>query len=367
MSGNLLFIIIIFIVAVIIAVWYFYRMKVRYRASSDDFVKGLLSIIENDLPSAMKYLHSAATNDTSNIMAYTLLGDILRQNGEIEKAKRIHISLLSRAFITSEQKARVYKSLALDAFAENNFQKSLEYANQILSLKPDMWTYEFAAEILEKLERWNEAYEMLSKTGDNKEILALYKVEIGKNIVEDNPHKARVIFKDALKIYPDCLPAMMEIGYAYANEGRLKDALEWWTKIATKFPQKSIVVMDKIESVYYELGEFDKARLLYRDILEKNPEVEFIRLRLAEIYEKMGNIETALKIVREAPEKTMNLLLSEIKFLCETNEMQSIKKIVSKKIEELHKPKFICRNCGYQSDVPLWHCPKCGEWNSFDV
>ncbi|MCD6595346.1 tetratricopeptide repeat protein [bacterium] len=365
-SGNLLFVILIFAAVIIIAGWYFYRLKIRYRIGNEDFIDGLVSIIENDTDSAVKYLHSAATNDTSNIIAFTLLGDILRQNGESDKAKKIHISLLSRAFIKSSQKARVYKSLALDAFAENNFQKALEYINRTISLNGDKWSYDFAAEILEKMGRWNDAFDVLSKGGGSNEILALYKVEIGKEFIDDNPHKARIIFKDALKLDPNCLPAIVSLGDAYSSEGKLKDALEWWEKITANFPKKAMIVLDKIESAYYELGEFDNAKLLYRKILKSSPELEFIRLRLAKIYEKMGKIDTALKIIQQAPERTVGAAIYEIKLLCQTDGLQSIEKVIDEQLTKFGESKFVCKNCGYESDVPLWHCPKCDEWNSFN-
>jgi len=308
--------------------------------SSDDFIRGLVAIIEHDLDSAVKYLHSASTKDTSNIIAFTLLGDILRQKGDAETAKKLHISLLPRAFITPGQKARVYKSLALDAVALNDYKKGLEYIEQAISLKPDQWCYELCAEILEKLERWEDAFSVLAKTDGNKQILAMYKVKIGDNIVQDDPHKARIIYKEALKLDANCLPAMVKIGDAYMQEGKIAQALEWWEKALTEFPERADTIIDKIESAYYETGEFDDARKLYRKILKENPDAEIVRIRLASIYEKMGELQTAQNIIRQAPNKTLLIALDDAKISCMLGDNHSAIEIIENELEKLVKEKM---------------------------
>ena len=72
-SGSLWGILFIFAAIAVIAAYYLYRMRIRRLTGSDDFVKGLLAIVEHDFEHAAKYLHAAAKNDTSNVAAFTLL------------------------------------------------------------------------------------------------------------------------------------------------------------------------------------------------------------------------------------------------------------------------------------------------------
>jgi len=361
-SGSLWTVFLIFAAIAVIAAYYLYRMRIRRLTGSDDFVKGLLAIVEHDFEHAKKHLHAAAKNDTSNIAAFTLLGDILRQDSETEKAQHIHISLLSRAFIKPAEKARVYKSLALDSAAGKEYKKALEYINQAISIAPDQWSTEFAVNILEKLEQWENAYTLLSKINGDRTLLAYYKFEIGNGMLENDPHKARILYKEALKLDGDFIPAIIAIGDAYAVESNLKHALDWWTKIAENYPGKAYLVLDRIESAYYELGDFDRSRVLYRKILDKHPEADMVRFELAMIYEKMGEIDTALSFIRQAPKKTAPLALAEIKFAAMTNDLDSLKTLIEAELDKISARKYICSECGYISGTHFWRCPDCDSW-----
>ena len=357
-------ILLIFLVILAIAGWYHYRTRMkRHLLGEDEFIRGLMAIIENDFDSAIKFLKSAATKDTSNITAYLLLGDILRQRGDYEVAKSVHLSLLTRAFLKPDEKARIHKSLALDFAAEGNFKKALEHISQAVNLKPDRWSYEFMAEIYENLQMWDEAFSALAKIGGDKRVMALYKVKSAEKFFEDDPHKARVMLKEALKLDPDCVPAMIAIGDAYYSEERNRDALQWWEKVAVEYPQLAPLVLDKIEGVYYELGEFDRARILYRKILKTAPESEHIRLRLAQIYEKMGEIDSALQVINEAPNDTEALKLAKIRYNLMRNQTDRALQLLEDQLAEKSKFKIVCRHCGYESEELFLKCPQCENWN----
>ena len=366
-SSSLWAILFLFIVAIIIAGFSIYRWQSRRRSGVDSFIAGLLALVENDHQNAAKHLKNAASQDTQNIEAFIILGDLLRQRGEISKAKQIHTSLLARAFIKTAQKARVYKSLALDAMKEKKYAKAVEYIQQAIALKSDRWSQELLLDILEHMEHWSDAYSLLSKLGGDERILALYKVEMGKAIVSDDAHKARIIFKEALRLDSNCISAMLAIGDAYALEKRLKKAVEWWTKALENFPDKARLVIDRLEEAYYELGEFDKSRELYRRMLKSHPDADDIRLAFAAIFEKMGEYEKAKTVLHQAPKQTRAISLAEARIECISGNTEKVTRILESIIHDVAATSYICESCGYNSEKPLWHCPNCGEWNSFGI
>ena len=366
-SASLWIIGFLFCLAIVIAIFSAYKWQTRKRGEDESFRNGLLSIIENDHEAAIKHLKIAASRDTQNIEAYVILGDLLRQQGNIAKAKQIHASLLARAFIKPKQKARVYKSLALDSVKENKFEKAVEYIQQAIKTEPDEWAKKFLLDMLERLQKWDEAGDLLDKIDGDKRISALYKMEQGKTIMAHEPHKARIIFKEGLKLDHECIPCMMLIGDAYASENRLKDAIEWWTKIIEHYPAKAILVIDRLESAYYELGEFDNARMLYRKILDIHPEAESVRLALASIYEKMGEMNAAKQILQQTPALSEAIALREARVEFLENNPTRAQRIIQKLIDRTVPKNFVCSVCGYKSEEPLWHCPNCFEWNTFGI
>jgi len=42
--------------------------------------------------------------------------------------------------------------------------------------------------------------------------------------------------------------------------------------------------------------------------------------------------------------------------------VETLFEILPAKVED-----FVCEKCGYKSPEPLWRCPGCEEWNSFNI
>ena len=162
---------------------------------------------------------------------------------------------------------------------------------------------------------------------------------------------------------------MLWIGNAYASEEKMKDAIEWWIKILEQNPDSTFIspLCERLGSAYYEMGEFDSARALYGKILKEHPESDIIRLEIAKIFEKMGEIERALKLLEQAPTKSKTIALAKARLNCIKNDAGAARNIIEKLIAEFEKPKFVCSSCGYETENPLWRCPQCGEWKSFGI
>ena len=373
-TENLAFIFLIFAIGVLLAIWYFQQRTGKKARFRDTFLQGLKAIVTGDRKKAMKLLRENALADTANIDAYVLLGDLVREEGSAAKALQIHRSALSRATLSKEQSARILKSLALDYTAIEDHDKAIEALNKALERKRDRWTEELLLEELEKKGKWEEAFELLSKfSSDNdkkKELLALYKVMIGNSTAETgNYHKARVLFKDAIRIDKDCKPAYMRIGDAYYADDRVDDAVEWWMKFTVKFPDIAWCCFERLERAAYEQKDFGRMIVFYSDFINEHPEVERAKVALAGLYERMGRLEDAIDVLDklDKPELPVSLRLLNL-----IRRRDNIDDRVGKLIENLEsenqlKLDYKCSRCGYVSPGPIWYCFECGAWNSYGI
>ncbi len=369
-SENIWIVISIFVVIALLAAYTINRIQSKKRKGNETFLKGLLALIEGDLDNALRYLHTAALNDTQNITAFILVGDILRQKGQAKKAIGVHLPLLSRSDLSKIGRIRILKSLALDFYKENVYSRAREYIEKAIVGKPDNWSYRMLLNILEKEKDWKTAISILSKTktDNSEELLAIYNVELGKSYAEkENYNKAQGWFKVALKHKDDFIPAMLSMGDSYLAIGKHSEAIEWWINLIEKYPEKGYLVSNRIETAYYNLGEFDKVRDTYEKLLKRYRHAEYLRISLSSIYEKMGELEKALEILNEAPEKTDNIYLVAAKLEFLLNDTDAATTDLELFIQNYYKNVYKCSECGYETKEPLSLCPNCGEINTFDL
>ena len=367
-SGSFWMAIIIFAIIVVIALFTYYRLKIRRKAGEDAFAKGLLASIEGDFDEAIKNLKQAAMVNTQNVMAYILLGDILRYTGQVAKAMQIHLSLLGRTDLGRNTKVRVYKSLALDSQKKGDLKKAAEYLLNALEIKPEKWSYDMLIDIYEKLGEWEKAAEILRKAGakDKERMISFYYAELAGSYLENGDiEKAKEYTKLALSFWDKCPPALLIMGELHFQDGDYKSAIDYWTEFIKNNPGKALPVAERVETAFYEMGEFDKVREHYQKLIDKNPELEPIRIKLALIDEKRGDVDEAFKVVSSAPKQSENIAIFKAYFNAINKGCAEIANELLPIIKSRLNPTYQCQNCGFKTQKLLWRCPKCGAWESF--
>ncbi|MFC1499896.1 tetratricopeptide repeat protein [Candidatus Zixiibacteriota bacterium] len=84
------------------------------RNERDPYVEGLRHLVDGETDFAYMRLKEAVEADTSNIDAYILLGDILRNKGNGDRALKVHRDVTIRSDLTHPLRRIALKSLALD-------------------------------------------------------------------------------------------------------------------------------------------------------------------------------------------------------------------------------------------------------------
>lgn len=372
---NLGMAILIIIFSILLVVWYFRERTTKSEKKSDTFISGLKAIIMGDRAKAIRILREVASADTNNFDAYLILGDLLREEGNPKIALKIHKNLSIRANIDDLQKARALKSVALDYWAFSDFENSANALKKAKTLVQDKWIDNLLIENYEKLGLWNEALELLTKYPgkdlEKSKILALYKVMAGNKVAETRDfHHARILFKEAIKLNPDCKSAYMRIGDAYYAENRTDDAVEWWTKFTDKFPKIAWVAFERLERAAYDQGDFGRMIAFYANFSIKNPDIPEVFIALAELYKRMGRIDDAIGVLQNlSTEQTIETEIKLLNLLLQRDSSDPNIKGLAERIEKRFDKRtiFECRKCGFESPDAVWHCPKCGAWESFGI
>ena len=368
-------ILILVLVGVII---FLLKRPVKKKDASLEYTTALNYLITGEKEEALKKLRDAVLRDTSNIDAYLKIGDILREQGFVERAIKIHRGLLVRRNLNSGQRIDILKSLIKDYQLAEKYDRAIRVADLLVDLtRNDIWAQDIRLKILEAAGEWDKAIDALkslqkTKGEKDKTRLALYKVEAGLQCIEDNRERdGRLKFREAIKLDKNCPPAYLYLSDSYIRENRYEDALTELKKFITQVPDRAYLAFNRIKEILFHIGTFGEVENIFRDLLEKHPENEPIRFALADIYERKGELQKAIDLCYNCLERNSGSQQAKrylVKFLSRTGEKEEAIKYALELIEDFYNTEqnyFTCRVCGYKSKEPKWRCPECLEWDTF--
>lgn len=351
----------------------------RRKISPELYIEALKALLAGRDQVAFQRFKELTKTDPNNVDAYLKLGDLFRKNKRYDKALQIHKELTLRPSLTEEQRSEILRSLAEDYSVSGNHRKAIAVLEELYkaSDKDEGAAFRLLSEY-EEMERWEEAFELRkklsgSKENENRRILALYKVLWGKAGAEKGElHKARVAYKEALNYDETCVPAYVYLGEAYYQDERLKEAVEYWKKLLETVPDSGYLVYDQLERTLFELGEYSDISDVYENILGKNPSSTFALLALARIDEKKGMVESAIERYKQIIDVDPSFLSAKLnlaRLYLEQNRNEEAMSILENLTEKLPptEDQFFCQRCKHRSSEPLWRCPSCKSWNSYNI
>ncbi|MFQ5582894.1 MAG: tetratricopeptide repeat protein, partial [Calditrichia bacterium] len=325
-------IIIVFIFLLLVALFLSLILRRRKKTPEDNaYQKALEHLADGQLQQALDKFKEAVRQDTGNISAYLRLGDLLRQQGLIKNALRIHKELTLRENLTREENLKIHESLLRDYEAAGDLQKGILIARKIMEMNKadNSWAAEKLIDLYVRAGNWQEAIDATKKyfkplSTERKKELAGYLVSQGlQKLKEGRGKEGRIKFKEAIKIYPQCKEAYYHLGKSYLEENRLEDAVRQWRKFCFEVPQEAHIVFPLLEKASFEMGKFSDVENLYIELLALETKNLKTLLALAEFYIKKGKLEKALSLLENAD-----------------SELKESPEVAAKKVEVLYQMKM---------------------------
>jgi len=366
------------IVILLIITFVLLRKPKKKKDATIEYTAALNYLILGEKKKALERLRESVRLNTSNIDAYIKIGEILREQGIVDRAIKVHRALTVRRNLTVGQKIEILKSLIKDYQAIENYERAILVCEKLVELtQNEVWVQEIMLELYEGSKDWEKAFDILkklqkAKSEKNGKLLALYKVEAGlKYIDEGKERDGRIKFREAIKLDKKCPPAYLCLSDSYIRENRYDDALSELKKFITQAPQLSYLGFARIKDILFHEGIFGEVENIFHSLLQQNPDNESIRFSLADVYERKGEIDRAIQLCDEELERNPDSQLAKrylAKFLARVGDKDKALEYALDLLENLVNNKenqFTCKICGFISNELKWRCPQCHEWNSF--
>ena len=273
------------------------------------YQQGLNALLAGDREEALQAFAESVRLDSDNVDAYIHLANLLREQGEVQRALQLHRELTVRAGQTPSQNRAIREGLVLDLIAVGRAGEAVEVAEELYdhdrksgsALKLLLRAHEAAHD-------WDQAYEVRAEiaksSGErNGEGLARYRSAIGEIYLRDGKlDEAKRQFKAALHLRRDDPAALLRLGDIYYESNRPERAGVLWKALAEAHPSFSHLVLERLEASYFEKGRFGDVDQAYEEMLARNPKDVRIHLALARMHVKKGDLADAGRVLNEALE-----------------------------------------------------------------
>ena len=350
-------------------------LRAEYRDSTH-YTQGLHYATTGQIDLAISELGKVAREDPEAVEVLQVLGNLLREKGQTERAIQTHQALLARPDLTRGERAHALASLGTD-FRKAGFLDRADSAfNQVLDMDPkNIHALVGLQKLHEEQRDWRDAYEIqtrLSRLRKSEATLALgyLQAEMGREAAaggrDDVAEKA---FKTALSLDRRVFPAHLGLAeMAAAREPRKAAALlEEAIQIA---PDRAYLAFEPLARAYAACGEPSRFVALCESIIRQDPRDWRARLALARHLRGEGRHEEALGLLLRAVEQTPQGLLVHLEVWRTLRALGLPGEAVDRYFATAEQSAFyrdphVCMSCRYRADDMLWRCPHCHEWNTF--
>ncbi|MGC3965198.1 MAG: lipopolysaccharide assembly protein LapB [Rhodocyclaceae bacterium] len=336
-----------------------------------------LNFLLNEQPDkAIDSFLEAVQIDPQTIELHFALGSLFRRRGEVDRAIRIHQSLIDREDLTEEQRLQALDELGQDFLkaglldrAENIYRQLRDTPRQQVALKALL-------EIYQQEKNWTEAIETAKRLPDRdshlwEQEVANFHCELAAvEFSRGQYDKAWQHTQDAFSVNRKCVRAAILQGDIFAAQGRDEDALEVWQGIERLDPSYLALVAERMMDAFRRTHNEARGIQLLRSYLSQYPSLDLLEAVFQWEIEKQG-AEAAYALVRDELRRNPTILgldkLLEAAILTAPPEKRHDVEMVRGMIHGHTRrvARYRCNECGFKARQFYWRCPACGGWETY--
>ena len=367
--------------------WVMGRGARHENESADDqsnYFRGLNYLIDEQPDSAVDSFIEALEVNDQTLETHFVLGQLLRRQGQPDRAIRIHQNLLARPGLDASYRFRAKYELALDFSSSGLFDRAARILDELVSEKNEY--RDLAAQKLLGIHlsehEWEAGVQLIDRLSSRRLSLSnkarplrRVKSHLCAQIAEDaiasgNFTSAREWLKQAKEADGNCPRGwFVDVQLAQA-EGKYSQAKKALAKVIDHDRARVPHYLSYANDLYssdHDLNGFLK--YLGAAIKDGAPEVfQLFYLRTLVDLKGPGDEEVKRKLTELmattdsliATKLYLDVLRQEPKGF--GSELALLQRVVGERIGK--HSLFKCTNCGFKGQQLHWNCPSCKEWES---
>ncbi|VGG33303.1 heat shock protein YciM [Klebsiella quasipneumoniae] len=361
--------------------WYMGRRSAQQSKQDDasrlsrDYVAGVNFLLSNQQDKAVDLFLDMLKEDTGTVEAHLTLGNLFRSRGEVDRAIRIHQSLMESASLTYDQRLLAVQQLGRDYMAAGLYDRAEDMFKQLV----DETDFRLGAlqqllQIYQATSDWQSAIEVaerLVKLGKEKHRgeIANFWCELAlQQMAANDLDKAMALLKKGAAADRNSARVSIMMGRVWMGKGDYAKAVESLERVIDQDKELVGETLEMLQTCYQQLGKADEWEVFLRRCVEENAGAT-AELMLAQILEQREGVEAAQNYVTRQLErhptmrvfhKLMDYHLNEAEEGRAKESLGVLRNMVGEQVRS--KPRYRCQKCGFTAHTLYWHCPSCRSW-----
>ncbi len=338
-----------------------------------DYYKGLNYILNEQPDKAIDIFLKLSEHDSTSLELHLSLGSLFRKRGEVDRAIRLHQSLLNHPSVGSDLYKQTLQELSWDYMSAGLLDRAEKLCLELLDVDNDnLAALRLLRELYQQEKEWFRAIEITRRIANcssdsMSEVIAHYYCELADEArgKSDLAHAARMIEK-SLAEDPKCARAIMAKAEMERQNGDYELAINSYELLEQRAPQYLSDVLNLQAICYQALGRKSQFVGYLRGILTKHHSVELVLTATRMLRDLEGETVAAGYLGKAVADRPS---LRGIQYLLEFEEagsanqhLQAAKSALDKLL--LNKPVYRCCGCGFTGKEMHWCCPSCKRWSS---
>ncbi|APZ06688.1 lipopolysaccharide assembly protein LapB [Kosakonia cowanii] len=344
---------------------------------SREYVAGVNLLLSNQQDKAVDLFLDMLKEDTGTVEAHLTLGNLFRSRGEVDRAIRIHQTLMESASLSYDQRLLAVQQLGRDYMAAGMYDRAEDMFNQLV----DETDFRVSAlqqllQIYQATSEWQKAIdvaERLVKLGKDKqrgEIAHFYCELALQQMGNEDMDRAMALLKKGAAADRDSARVSIMMGRVFMASGDYAKAVESLLKVIDQDKDLVSETLEMLQTCYLQLGKTDEWAAFLQRCVEENTGAA-AELMLAEIVERREGADAAQGYVTRQLQrhptmrvfhKLMDYHLNEAEEGRAKESLMVLREMVGEQVRS--KPRYRCHKCGFTAYTMYWHCPSCRAWST---
>ena len=341
-----------------------------------EYFKGLNYLLNEQQDKAIEVFLRMAEVDKDTVETHFALGNLFRRRGEVDRAIRIHQSLIARENLTDEQRSQALLALAEDYMRAGLLDRAEDLFKEIVrSAGKHSRALGYLIDIYEQEKDWISAIEATRELGNiNGEnydsVMAQYFCELAEQTRERGDHSAVIRYLErALDTDPNCVRANLVFGHLYEEDGEYERAIQSYKKVEQQDIEYTPEVIDSLLSCYARLGKPYEVIPYLSELVDKSAGLSPM-LAHADLVQRRDGDEAAELYITEQLRRRPSvrgldkLIDVHLAYCAESarDNLMILRDLTQKLLE--NKPIYNCVKCGFKGRSLHWQCPGCKSWHT---